>query len=155
MGSLMAGWDSPVSASKSGCQLNVFRATIQRNRSLTKEEIEAYWKSKKKTEEDHLKAIYSPSDSSNQLEIPSQGYGRSIMRSSSMPSPHTEQGFLHIDAETSLEDIVKKNGWWTRSNWAFLNEPSVLDGPTNSYTSQFHIANLAASKLNKDRGISA
>lgn len=84
MGSLMAGWDSPVSASKSGCQLNVFRgvfiyaqsnfwlfeilpATIQRNRSLTKEEIEAYWKSKKKTEEDHLKAIYSPSDSSNQL----------------------------------------------------------------------------------------
>ncbi|MBA0720599.1 hypothetical protein Golax_008212 [Gossypium laxum] len=103
MGSLMAGWDSPVSASKS--------ATIQRNRSLTKEEIEAYWKSKKKTEEDHLKAIYSPSDSSNQLEIPSQDYGRSIMRSSSMPSPHTEQGFLHMDAETSLEDIVKKNGW--------------------------------------------
>ncbi|MFQ6659433.1 hypothetical protein Gotur_028335 [Gossypium turneri] len=142
MGSLMAGWDSPVSASKS--------ATIQRNRSLTKEEIEAYWKSKKKTEEDHLKAIYSPSDSSNQLD-----YGRSIMRSSSMPSPHTEQGFLHMDAETSLEDIVKKNGWWTRSNWAFLNEPSVLDGPTNSYTSQFDIANLAASKLNKDRGISA
>ncbi|MBA0691586.1 hypothetical protein Goari_009207 [Gossypium aridum] len=77
------------------------------------------------------------------------------MRSSSMPSPHTEQGFLHMDAETSLEDIVKKNGWWTRSNWAFLNEPSVLDGPTNSYTSQFHIANLAASKLNEDRGISA
>ncbi|TYJ34991.1 hypothetical protein E1A91_A05G205800v1 [Gossypium mustelinum] len=142
MGSLMAGWDSPVSASKS--------ATIQRNRSLTKEEIEAYWKYKKKTEEDHLKAIYSPSDSSNQLD-----YGRSIMRSSSMPLPHTEQGFLHMDAETSLEDIVKKNGWWTRSNWAFLNEPSVLDGPTNSYTSQFHIANLAASKLNKDRGISA
>ncbi|XVE69859.1 hypothetical protein DITRI_Ditri10aG0025400 [Diplodiscus trichospermus] len=147
MGSLMAGWDSPVS--------DPISAIRKRNRSLTKEEIEAYWRSKKKTEEEHLKAISSPSGSSSQLETPFEEYGSKYMRSSSMPLPNTKQGFLDMDAETSLENIIKKNGWWTRSNWAFLNEPPVLDGPTNSYKPQFDIANLAASKLNTDAGISA
>ncbi|XVF36085.1 hypothetical protein REPUB_Repub19eG0027900 [Reevesia pubescens] len=149
MGSLMAGWDSPVSDPTS-----VIR---KRNRSLTKEEIEAYWRSKKKIEEEHLKAIFSPSDSRSKLETPIfEDYERKYMRSSSMPLPNTKQGFLDIDTETSLENVIKKNGWWTRSNWAFLNEPPVLDRPTNSYKPQFHIANLAAaSKLNKDAGISA
>ncbi|KAE8715526.1 isoflavone reductase-like protein-like [Hibiscus syriacus] len=137
MGSLMAGWDSPVSDSES--------AILLRNRSLTKEEIQAYWKSKKKTEEDHLKAIHSPSDSSNQLqETRFEENGSKFMRSSSMPLPRAKQGF------PVTENIIENNGWWTRSNWAFLNEPSVPDGPTNSYTSQFHIANLA----DKDTGIS-
>ncbi|XWS24382.1 hypothetical protein CRYUN_Cryun28dG0097200 [Craigia yunnanensis] len=121
MGSLMAGWDSPVSDPTS--------VILKRNRSLTKKEIEAYWRSKKKTEEEHLKAIFSPSDSCSQL-------------------------VLDMDAETSPENIIKKNGWWTRSNWAFLNEPPVIDRPTNSYKPQFHVANLAASKLNTDSGIS-
>ncbi|XVF73770.1 hypothetical protein PTKIN_Ptkin13bG0008400 [Pterospermum kingtungense] len=147
MGSLMAGWDSPVSD-----PTTVIR---KRNRSLTKEEIEAYWRSKKKTEEEHLKAIFSPSDSCNQLETPFEKYGSKYTRSSSMPLPNSKQGFVDMDAETSLENIIKKNGWWTRSSWAFLNEPPVLDRPTNSYKPQFHIANLAASKLNTDSGISA
>ncbi|XWS21044.1 hypothetical protein CRYUN_Cryun30bG0021400 [Craigia yunnanensis] len=146
MGSLMAGWDSPVSDPTS-----VIR---KRNRSLTKEEIEAYWRSKKKTEEEHLKAISSPSDSCSRLETPFEECGRKYMRSSSMPLPNTKQGFLDMVAETSLDNI-KKNGWWTRSNWAFLNEPPVLDRPNNSYKPQFHIANLAASKLNTNAGIGA
>ncbi|XVF63830.1 hypothetical protein PTKIN_Ptkin09bG0118100 [Pterospermum kingtungense] len=107
------------------------------------------------SEEEHLKAIYSPSDSCNQLETPCEEYGRRYMRSSSMPLPNITQGFPDMDAETSLDSIIKKNGWWTRSDWAFLNEPPVLDRPTNGYKPQFHIANLSASKLNTDAGISA
>ena len=34
-----------------------FSATLKRNRSLTKEEIDAYWRSKKEKEEEHLRAI--------------------------------------------------------------------------------------------------
>ncbi|OMO75102.1 hypothetical protein COLO4_26289 [Corchorus olitorius] len=148
MGSLMAGWDSPVESDP----ISVIR---KRNRSLTKEEIEAYWKSKKQTEEEHLKAISSPSSdhSSNQLETLFEEQGMKYTRSSSLPN--TKQGFLDMDSETNLENIIKKNGWWTRSNWAFLNEPPVLERPTNSYKAQFHIANLGASKLNRDSGISA
>ncbi|KAK8475040.1 hypothetical protein V6N13_012362 [Hibiscus sabdariffa] len=126
MGSLMAGWDSPVSESD---PKSVIR---ERNRSLTKEEVEAYWKSQKQTEEEHAEDTFGPSD--------------------------TKQGFSDMGAETNLENVMKKNGWWRRSNWAFLNEPPVLDRPTNSYSysykPQFHVANLAASKLNKQSGIS-
>jgi len=32
-------------------------ATIERNRSLTKEEINAFWKTKKEAELEHLKAL--------------------------------------------------------------------------------------------------
>ncbi|KAE8723688.1 isoflavone reductase-like protein-like [Hibiscus syriacus] len=126
MGSLMAGWDSTVSESDPE---SVIR---ERNRSLTKEEIEAYWKSQKGMEEEHLKGTFSPSDSCN-------------------PLSNTKQD---VDAETNLENIMKKNGWWRRSNWAFLNEPPVLDRHISSYKPQFHVANLAASKLNKNSGIS-
>ncbi|GFQ04476.1 hypothetical protein PHJA_002591500 [Phtheirospermum japonicum] len=49
MGSLMAGWDSPVQ------DPNVVK--YRRNKSLTKEEIEVFWKSKKQKEEEHLKDI--------------------------------------------------------------------------------------------------
>lgn len=93
----MSGWDSPVSDPKSGdfsetfiwfilsgkvfpwcfafCLTLLFNFWLcenisvirKRNRSLTKEEIDAYWRSKKKTEEEHLKAISSPSDSCSQL----------------------------------------------------------------------------------------
>ncbi|KAE8682150.1 isoflavone reductase-like protein-like [Hibiscus syriacus] len=129
MGSLMAGWDSTVSESD---PKSVIR---ERNRSLTKEEIEAYWKSHKEIEEEHLKVTFSPSHNSN-------------------PLSNTKQGFLDVDAETNLDNIMKKNGWWRRSNWAFLNEPPVLDRPTSRYKPQFHVANLAASKLNKHSGIS-
>lgn len=41
--------------------LNV-SATLKRNRSLTKDEIDAYWKSKKKIEEEHLRAISNVSE---------------------------------------------------------------------------------------------
>jgi hypothetical protein len=40
----MAGWDSHTTS-------------LKMNRSLTNEEIDAFWKSKKDTEEEHLKAI--------------------------------------------------------------------------------------------------
>lgn len=43
---------------------------------------------------------------------------------------------------------------WRRSNWAFLNEPPETEGSGNSYVSQFHVANMAASRLGRG-GISA
>uniref|UniRef100_A0A2P2JLG0 Uncharacterized protein n=1 Tax=Rhizophora mucronata TaxID=61149 RepID=A0A2P2JLG0_RHIMU len=57
MGSLMAGWDSHV------LDRDPKLAKYKRNWSFTKEEIEAYWNSKKKIQEEHLRAISSPSES--------------------------------------------------------------------------------------------
>ncbi|MBA0848762.1 hypothetical protein Goshw_006822, partial [Gossypium schwendimanii] len=142
MGSLLSGWDSPISDPSSGSlrkPLTTCLTLSMLNRSLTKEEIEAFWRSKRKTEEEHLNAIHGSPDSCNQQ------YGREYMRSSSMPIPNRNQGFIDMDTETSLENIVKQSGWWTRSTWAFLNEPPVLDRPTNNYQPQFHVASLSTS----------
>ncbi|WCJ35196.1 hypothetical protein M5689_016462 [Euphorbia peplus] len=134
MGSLMSGWDS-----KSG--------KYKRNRSLTKEGIDFYWKSKKKIEEEHLNSIPIPSPT-NQV-IMEVGLESGLQRSSSLPAGTKTKDMKN---EQSLEEFIKKNGWWKRSNWAFLNEPPVLEQASNTYAAQFHIAK---SKPNNNTGISA
>lgn len=42
-------------------------ATLKRNLSLTKNEIDAYWKSKKKIEEEHFRAISNLSETIDQV----------------------------------------------------------------------------------------
>ncbi|KAF3446333.1 hypothetical protein FNV43_RR11512 [Rhamnella rubrinervis] len=137
MGSLMAGWNSPVLDSKT--------AAYKRNRSFTKEEIEAYWRSKQKTEEEHLKDISTPSDTTNQQEAAGKVLetGRRYERSSSTTLPNRKED---VDDETSIDKLINKNGWWTRSNWAFLNEPPVNESASNTYAPQFHVARMASSK---------
>ncbi|PON93431.1 DNA polymerase epsilon catalytic subunit A [Trema orientale] len=148
MGSLMSGWDSPVFASKSG--------TYKRNRSLTKDEIAAYWKSKQKTVEEHVKDITSLSEGKQHQEIGKveEDYaGKRRQRSSSLPPESIKEVLGDDESETSVEKLTMKNGWWTRSNWAFLNEPPVSEGASNSYVSQYHVASLAPSKSQPRDGI--
>ncbi|GAV77131.1 hypothetical protein CFOL_v3_20603 [Cephalotus follicularis] len=117
MGSLMAGWNSPIKDPKS--------STYKRNWSFTKGEIDSYWKSKKKIEKEHLGVTSSLSDCSK--EDADEESGSRYKRSSSFPLTNTKEGFGDMDAETNLEEL-KKHVWWTRSNWAFLNEPPVFEG---------------------------
>ncbi|GAB2223626.1 hypothetical protein Droror1_Dr00017767 [Drosera rotundifolia] len=44
---------------------------------------------------------------------------------------------------------------WTRSNWAFLNEPPVIEGeqPRYKYASQYHVANRHSSLDNGSRKV--
>ncbi|XP_020231443.1 uncharacterized protein LOC109811997 [Cajanus cajan] len=144
MGSLMAGWYSTHMDPKS--------ATLKRNRSLTKDEIDAYWKSKKKIEEEHLKAISSLSDTIQVSKYTEPE--KKLQKSMTMPVTRTRD-HVSMDIDTSLEQLIKKNGWWTKSSWAFLNEPPVIEAASNKYTSQFHVANLGSSKFNPQDGISA
>ncbi|KAL0391965.1 UNVERIFIED_CONTAM: hypothetical protein Sradi_2419300 [Sesamum radiatum] len=123
MGSLMAGWDSPVPHPN----LEKYR----RSKSLTKEEIEAFWKSKKLKEEEHLRdiSLLSPR---TQTSIFEEG--------ATTPTTDTERN-------KSLEKLIQKNGWWISSNWAFLNEPPVIatEGTRHKYASQFHVGNISGS----------
>ncbi|KAJ1380018.1 hypothetical protein SESBI_46399 [Sesbania bispinosa] len=144
MGSLMAGWDSRHFDPKS--------ATLKRNRSLTKDEIDAYWRTKKKIEEEHLRAISNSSETvqgSSKEKEPEKKFQKSM----TMPVAHVRD-FYNMDVDTSLEQLIKKNGWWTKSSWAFLNEPPVNEAASNKYASQFHVANLGSSKFNPGHGIS-
>ncbi|KAF7141475.1 hypothetical protein RHSIM_Rhsim06G0031500 [Rhododendron simsii] len=115
MGSLMGGWDSPV--------YDPTTVKYQRNKSATKEEIEAYWRSKKKDEEERPKAISDTLMKSDEESIPKEPE-RKIQRSNSVPlSSATDGRLLDTGPETSLEKPITKSGWWTRCTSGFLNEP--------------------------------
>ncbi|KAF8022810.1 hypothetical protein BT93_F0352 [Corymbia citriodora subsp. variegata] len=126
MGSLMAGWDSPV--------LDPKHVAHQRNRSFTKEEIEAYGRSKKEKAEEELRNAQS--DGTQEMVF--EESARKYEGSNSLPA--------ELEGEMTWENIINNKGWWTRSNWAFLNELPVFERSNNNYVSQFHITNLHKSK---------
>ncbi|TKY75162.1 hypothetical protein E2542_SST03928 [Spatholobus suberectus] len=144
MGSLMAGWDS--------LTLDPQSATIERNRSLTKEEINAYWRAKKETESEHLRAI---SKLSQTIQARKHEDSENSHESSTVALARIKESLRKDVDEQSLEQVIKKNCWWTKSSWAFLNEPPVIEAASNKYASQFHVANLGSSKFNTGDGISA
>ncbi|KAF5759061.1 hypothetical protein HanXRQr2_Chr16g0736751 [Helianthus annuus] len=114
MGSLMAGWNS-----------HVRHLQLERNRSLTKEEIARFWRSKKIKEEElfFLKASYrhSKEDKRDESEL--------------LPPS------LLVREEEIVEPTLKKHGWWICSKCAFLNEPPYMSWETSyNYVAQFHIA---------------
>ncbi|KAJ0989072.1 hypothetical protein J5N97_007428 [Dioscorea zingiberensis] len=141
MGSLMAGWNSPFKDEKS--------VMYQRNKSLTRGEIDAYWKSKKKTEEEHLKEVSGSQYKS--LEKSNKESGGRIQRSSSLPQVDKRERSLNYGAKPDGEKFNKSNScWWTRSNWAFLNEPPVvaMEGllTSHKYVSQYNATEMGNAK---------
>lgn len=83
---------------------------FKRNRSLTKEEIEAYWRSKRKLEEEHLRAVSMPVDRYVDRETVGIGY----KRSSSFPPVKdvaAEAELAQNDLERENLEKLKKIGW--------------------------------------------
>ncbi|PRQ27057.1 hypothetical protein RchiOBHm_Chr6g0301271 [Rosa chinensis] len=135
MGSLMPGWKS---------KSDIYK----RNHSLTNEEIEAFWRSNKKpNEKQHI--IDGDTIICEEKAATVSKSGKKFEKSSSMPLARTkleqdQKYFMHGETETmasTTDKLVDNNGWWTRSNWAFLNEPPPSEGASKtSYASQFHVA---------------
>jgi len=158
MGSLMAGWDSPTSSSGKG--------RFERNKSLTNEEIEAFWKIKRKAQEEHLKAVaeaqaqgHATSDfqipTDNNIEVSETALSSgAIHRKLAANRPlglDTSRSFSGYDtspvaadsqfAKDDLDNLRNAKAWWTRSNWAFLNEPPLMamEGSAHKYAAQYHV----------------
>jgi len=156
MGSLMAGWDSPTSSSGKG--------RFERNKSLTNEEIETFWKIKRKAQEEHLRAVDQPqvhatSDiqtTDNKITVSEAALIRGAMHrklaanrpvgldtSRSFPgSGATNHAAYSQFGCDDLDSLRKTNAWWTKSNWAFLNEPPLMtmEGPTHNYATQHNVS---------------
>lgn len=128
MGSLMAGWNSNFKDPKA--------VICQRNKSLTKEEIAAYWKSK----------VTEDVNNENQKNM-HKGSLQRTQRSNSMPLVDRKERSLNSDGPEG-EKLSKTNCWWTRSNWAFLNEPPVITTEGHQkYAAQFNAAQFGSSKI--------
>nr|CAD1816809.1 unnamed protein product [Ananas comosus var. bracteatus] len=131
MGSLMAGWASPV--------LDEHKVRARRNRSLTREDIETFRKlqGKNDTEEDEQEGQLSPAVASPKKP---QVKDALVLKK----SVHLVQINDQLEeVEGGKPDIT--GDWWTRSNWAFLNEPprDEVNDSAQKYTAQFHVAQLA------------
>ncbi|MCL7028500.1 hypothetical protein MKW94_018208 [Papaver nudicaule] len=130
MGSLVAGWDSK-------------SVTCQRNNSCTNEEIEAYWKSKEPVfeKENCSRRVI---DQENTSEKKSGRTGK-LRRLGSLPLID-RKGNIHDVDESAMDKLIKTNNWWTRTNWAYLNEPPVIAATDQEgralyrYTPQYHVA---------------
>lgn len=92
------------------CNYREFSVKFKRNRSLTKEEIEAYWRSKRKLEEEHLRAISMPVDPHVDRDV----VGIDYKRSSSFPPANgtAEEVFVNrSDFERKNLEKLKPNDW--------------------------------------------
>ncbi|CAM0877514.1 unnamed protein product [Alopecurus aequalis] len=138
MGSLMAGWDSQVLGDGA-------KARRMRNRSLTKEEVEAFRRQHGKPAPvdvggEAVDYVISPYGSPGQT-MEKSPLGSSKQRSWSPVARGHEE--VHTGyADVAGESPGKSQDWWTRSNSAFLNEPpqEMAPGTAHSYTPQFHVA---------------
>ncbi|KAK3145603.1 hypothetical protein QOZ80_3BG0255060 [Eleusine coracana subsp. coracana] len=147
MGSLMSGWNSTVLD-------DARKVRRMRNRSLTKEEVDAFWRQHGRPDTSGHQASPRRSDESQQEEIlplearrldairslPSSPLARGAWSPSSSHGGGHQQQFSSARSEppsspaaARAEEGLPETGadsrpstscdWWTRSNWAFLNEP--------------------------------
>ncbi|CAM0877521.1 unnamed protein product [Alopecurus aequalis] len=112
MGSLMAGWSSHVLDDH-------HKVRCMRNRSLTKRDVEAFWRQQKKPVEVDDNA----------------GENIGVTSPPVASSPRSERPRCHVwslpremtgtdgDGDTPASPSASRD-WWTRSSWAFLNMPA-------------------------------
>ncbi|KAF3330828.1 hypothetical protein FCM35_KLT04182 [Carex littledalei] len=148
MGSLIAGWDSPI--------MDAHTARVQRNKSLTNEEINSFWRSKSPRENNERGMNFSPYGSpvdspqflnDNERRRAATPFSRSQNDVWSIVHPHSVPNSPRTYKST--DEIAHKSNmsgdWWTRSNSAFLNEAPLdeMHGVAPNYTAQFNVARLA------------
>ena len=84
---------------------------FKRNRSLTKEEIEAYWKSKRKLEKEHLRAVSLPVDDRYDCETVGLDYKRSSSFPPAKDDVAVEAKFVENKMDRKNLEELKKIGW--------------------------------------------
>ncbi|EFJ09219.1 hypothetical protein SELMODRAFT_447777 [Selaginella moellendorffii] len=150
MGSLMAGWNSPRTKKR-----------FERNLSLTKEEIDSYWRVKKADQS---------SPQARTPNVPALNLAKKTIQKSStfssqdddhmasecarilQLSPHKEvlksKTFNGREAEAEVHSELLVGSapaaWWTKTDLAFLNERPVLESVVGrasqfKYESQFKV----------------
>ncbi|XP_066334465.1 uncharacterized protein [Miscanthus floridulus] len=138
MGSLMSGWDSPVLGDDGK------KVHARRNRSLTKEEVEAFWKQQRRSR----MSSQDGGELASPLASPPANATESPFGSLEKPSVVRVDGFLPGGGpgdDDAADSPSRSRDWWTRSSWAFLNEPPQEEPSARAqrYTPQFHVARIA------------
>jgi hypothetical protein len=123
MGSLLPGWSTSPSAEQ---------AMKRSNSSMTKEEVEKFWKTKRLQVQEHLEEAHKDAALSPRMRI-----ARAMSDEIEAQQKLAEADYLGM----SLPEVNSK-AWWTKSKWAFLNDPPVVDSKHARYVPQFDVATL-------------
>lgn len=122
MGSLMAGWNSPVLHSR--------RESCKGSNSLTKKAIESFWQTKRVIEELCALAEWALAEKEGRL--------------LSFQTNETEEEIENKhEAQETISFGIKD--WWTKSSYAFLNQPPLMtmEGvPKYTYPAQYLEGNI-------------
>jgi hypothetical protein len=122
MGSLMAGWNSPVLHSR--------RESCKGSISLTKQAIESFWETKRVIEELCALAEWALAEKQGKLLL--------------MQTSETEEEIENKPEEQETISFGIKD-WWTKSSYAFLNQPPLMtmDGvPKYRFSAQYLQGNI-------------
>lgn len=122
MGSLLPGWSSSPSQTE--------KVMKRSSSSLTKEEVEKFWKSKRLLVQEHLDEANKDAAMSPRTRL-----ARAISEELEAQQRMAQPGGVSIS-------LPEANSWWTKSRWAFLNDPPVIDVKQSKYVPQFDVATL-------------
>ncbi|XP_072955013.1 uncharacterized protein [Typha angustifolia] len=123
MGSLVSGWSSHALDDRK----DIVRS--RRNSSLTNEEIDAFWKLQKKSE---LEEFELEEDSKSPKKSHLVRDISVIKKSASLRAQSEPSSPLASKEVDEISKLYKTGDWWTRSSWAFLNEPPPADETADS-----------------------
>jgi hypothetical protein len=99
--------------------------------SLTKEEVDRFWRSKKLLVQQHLDEANKDAALS-----PRMNMAKALTNEMDAQQNLADTAVL----STSLPDI--NPAWWTKSKWAFLNDPPTLNIKQAKYVAQFDVATV-------------
>ncbi|KAK4346966.1 hypothetical protein RND71_033305 [Anisodus tanguticus] len=89
--------------------------------SLTKQEIAKYWKQKRKTEEDHFLDAIKAAARIRARNLSEEDY-KHFVNSLKVYDDETENEMVTKDMK---EKRVGIKDWWTKSKYAYLNQPAL------------------------------
>ncbi|ONK72667.1 uncharacterized protein A4U43_C04F21830 [Asparagus officinalis] len=90
-------------------------------RSVTREEIERYWRVKRMEEEEHLLAALKAAARIRARALSEEDYRRfeESLRDMIKKANEEKDGQNHKDLQVGIKD------WWTKSRYAYLNQPAI------------------------------
>ncbi|KAK1324602.1 hypothetical protein QJS10_CPA01g00336 [Acorus calamus] len=112
-------------------------------KSVTRAEIERFWRKKRMIEEDHLSAAIKASARIRARKLTEEDYRR-FLESLESDGEKGEDGDGDGDGDkddVKMEQRVGIKDWWTKSKYAYLNQPSVQSMDPSSKRRSTYIPN--------------
>lgn len=127
----------------------VTRKPVKICRSVTKEEIEKFWRRKKIEEEDHLLAAIKAAARIRARNLSEEEYRRfeeSLEEDPKSNKENEDESSKIEENDHSKEIRVGIKDWWTKSKYAYLNQPAIQSMDPPKRNTSTYIPNLCLYK---------